>query len=101
MKVKLDYGQTGLEVTLPKDRTLPPLAIRHAEPLGDPAAVLEEALKNPIGTPPLSELARGKKSACVVICDITRPVPEQADLLPPILRTLEEAGIPRSKHRAS
>ncbi|HEY2909942.1 MAG TPA: nickel-dependent lactate racemase [Gemmataceae bacterium] len=94
MKVTLDYGRTGLEVSLPEDRLIaPPLAIRHTEPLADPDAAIEAALAKPIGSRPLSELARGKKSACIVICDITRPVPNQK-LLPPILRTIESAGIP-------
>lgn len=44
----------------------------------------------------MAELARGRKDACVVICDITRPVPNQV-LLRPILSTLEKSGIPRKK----
>ncbi len=96
MKLTLDYGKTGLEVTLPQDRFLvPPLSIREADPIADPTAALEAALASPIGTAPLLELARGKTTACVVICDITRPVPNKV-LLPPILRTLEAAGVPRS-----
>jgi lactate racemase len=96
MKVTLDYGRTGLDVTLPDDRTIGPLAIREAAPLAHPVNALEAALRNPIGTKPLSELARGKKSACIVICDITRPVPNKL-ILPPVLRTLEASGIPREK----
>ena len=96
MQITLDYGKTGLTVTLPDDRLVaPPLAIRPAPPLTNPEAALEAALANPIGTKPLSELARGRKTACVVVCDITRPVPNSL-LLPPVLRTLEAAGVPRS-----
>src|SRR5437764_10775603 len=94
MQVTLDYGRTGLTVTLPDDRVVGPLAIRPAIPLPDPAAALEDALARPIGTPPLSAIARGRKNACVLICDVTRPVPNRL-LLPPILRTLEAAGIAR------
>jgi nickel-dependent lactate racemase len=95
MKVTLDYGKTGLEVTLPDDRLIgPPLTIRATPPLADPSAAIEQQLQQPIGTPPLLELARGKRSACIVICDITRPVPNQL-ILPPVLRTLEQAGVPR------
>ena len=97
MKVRLDYGKTGLDVELPGNgKVVGPLSIREAPPLANPQAALEAALANPIGTAPLAELAKGKKDACIVICDITRPVPNQL-LLPPILRTLEEAGIPREK----
>ncbi len=95
MNLTLDYGKTGLEVTLPDDRLLaPPLAIRPSEPLADPSAAVEAALAAPIGTRPLAELAHGKKTACVVVCDITRPVPNTL-ILPPLLRTLEAAGVPR------
>jgi nickel-dependent lactate racemase len=94
MRCTLDYGRTGLAVTLPDDRVVGPLAIRPAPPLADPAAAVEEVLRKPIGTPPLTELARGRRNACIVICDITRPVPNRL-LLPPMLRILEEQGIAR------
>ena len=94
MRVTLEYGKTGLEVELPDDRVLGSLAIKPAPPLEQPESVLREKLVHPTGSPPLAELARGKKSACIAICDITRPVPNSL-LLPPILATLEAAGIPR------
>src|SRR5262252_5097640 len=94
MRVTLDYGRTGLEVELPADRVVGPLAIRAATPLPDPDAALAQALAQPIGTPPLADLARGRKNACILVCDITRPVPNRI-LLPPILRTLEQQGIAR------
>src|ERR687887_374890 len=93
MKVTLDYGRTGLDVTLPDDRTVGPLAIREAPPLADPAGALEDALRNPIGTRPLAELAKGRKSACILICDITRPVPNKL-FLRPMIETLTSSGIP-------
>ncbi len=95
MRIKLDYGRTGLDVELPGDRVVGPLEIREAPPLADPAAALEAALAAPVGCRPLAEIARGKRYACVLVCDITRPVPNRL-LLPPILRTLEAQGIARS-----
>lgn len=95
MQVTLDYGKTGLPVTLPADRLIaPPLTIRDAPPLANPHAAIDAVIADPIGTRPLAELARGKKTACVVICDITRPVPNKL-ILPPLLRTIEAAGVPR------
>jgi lactate racemase len=41
-------------------------------------------------------LARGRTDACIVICDITRPVPNRM-ILTPMLATLESAGIARDK----
>jgi lactate racemase len=94
MQITLDYGRTGLTVNLPDDRIVGPLSIRTATPLSDPDAVLADCLRKPIGTPPLAELARGRKNACILICDITRPVPNR-QILPPLLRTLEAEGIAR------
>lgn len=96
MRVTLEYGKTGLEVELPDDRVVGPLAIKPATPLDEPGKVLAEKLARPTGTKPLAELAKGRKSACILICDITRPVPNSL-LLPPILETLEASGIPRDK----
>jgi nickel-dependent lactate racemase len=94
MRVRLEYGRTGLDVELPDDRPIRALAYKDAVPLVDPDAELREMLENPIGTPPLAELARGRKSACIVICDITRPVPNEM-ILRPVLATLESSGIER------
>jgi len=94
MRCKLDYGRTGLDIELPDDRVIGPLEIRPAAPLANPAAAIAHVLRSPIGTPPLAEIARGRRNACILICDITRPVPNKL-ILPQILHTLEEQGINR------
>jgi nickel-dependent lactate racemase len=96
MRVTLDYGRSGLPVELPDDRVVGPLDIRPAPPLADAAAAVERAVAQPIGSKPLATLACGRKNACILVCDITRPVPNRI-ILPPILRTLEEQGIPRKE----
>ncbi len=96
MRVRLEYGRTGLEVELPDRLGMRTLSYKRAEPLADPEAALQEVLDHPTGSPSLAELARGRKDACVVICDITRPVPN-ALILEPLLATLEASGIPREK----
>jgi nickel-dependent lactate racemase len=96
MRVTLDYGRTGLQVELPHEHVVGPLAIKPATPLADPNAAVAEAIANPTGSAPLAQLAKGRKNACILVCDITRPVPNKI-LLPPLLRTLEEQGIPRKE----
>ncbi len=54
------------------------------------------ALNEGVGARSLVEEARGKTSACILICDITRPVPNGL-LLPQILRQLLEAGMRQDK----
>jgi nickel-dependent lactate racemase len=96
MRVHLEYGRTGLEVDLPDRNVVKCLGYKPGTPLADPQQAVWEQLARPSGTPPLAELARGRQSACVVICDVTRPVPNRI-LLPPILETLEASGIPRDR----
>ena len=95
MRVHLEYGRSGLDVELPDRHVVKCLGYPPSQPLADPqAAVRQCAGAAQSASPPLAELARGRRNACVVICDVTRPVPN-AVLLPPILETLEAAGIPR------
>src|SRR5260370_25928688 len=94
MRITLDYGRTGMDVELPADRLVGPLAIRDAAPLADPEAAITRAMVDPIGSRSLGEIAQGRRNACILVCDITRPVPNRL-ILPPMLRTLEERGIAR------
>ena len=96
MQVCLEYGRSGLEVELPDNRVIRTLAYKNAVPLEHPAASLNEVLHQPNGTPPLGELARGRSSACIVISDITRPVPNEL-ILQPLLETLHESGLTRDQ----
>ena len=94
LQFTLDYGRTGLPVSLPADRVVGPLAIKHVPQLEDPEGAVAAALEKPIGTQSLRALAKGRKDACILICDITRPVPNQT-ILRPTLQVLDEAGISR------
>jgi lactate racemase len=96
LKLTLDYGRTGLKVELPAERVVGPLAIRDVPPLEDPEAAVARALDEPIASASLRKLAQGRKDACILICDITRPVPNRT-ILDPTLRVLHEAGIARDK----
>ena len=92
MKIKLDYGRDGLEIEVPDSAEV--LQMAPSDGLDRIEERMDHALAYPIGTPSLRRLARGRKNACIVIADITRPVPN-AVILPPMLRMLEEEGIAR------
>jgi nickel-dependent lactate racemase len=94
MKVDLAFGKTGITVDLPDGFRYRVLEARSARPLADCRSSLESALDRPIGALPLAELARGKRTAAISICDITRPAPNRLTV-PPVLRRLEQAGIRR------
>ncbi len=92
MDVDLRCGKETLELVVPDSTVV--LEMRPLAPLVDAAAAVRDALVHPIESPALAELARGRKSACIVISDVTRPVPNPI-ILPPMLETLEASGIPR------
>ena len=94
VRVDLAYGKEGLTVELPDKNVVKVLAMKEVPAVGDPTKLLKEKLARPTGSFPLSELARGRKTAAIAVSDITRPVPNTV-LLPPILSVLEESGIER------
>ena len=92
MQIGLRYGREGLVVELPDRNVRHVLRLHPGPPLADVAAATREALAQPRESAPLVELARGRRSACVLIPDLTRPLPG-ARLLPPVLEALGEAGL--------
>lgn len=92
MRVELSYGRGGYPVDLRDDWTVTVIRKPAMPALPDPAAAVERALSAPMGARSLAVEARGARSACILICDITRPVPNGL-LLPRIIRTLLDAGI--------
>lgn len=90
--VELRYGRHGLLLALPANANAtiirkPPMPI-----LSDPQRAIRQALAKPIACDPLSSCAKKAKSACIAICDITRPVPNHL-FLRPIIETLLASGI--------
>jgi nickel-dependent lactate racemase len=53
---------------------------------------IQDTFLNPIGTPRIAELARGKKEVAILFDDLSRPT-KVAELVPYILKELNEAGI--------
>jgi nickel-dependent lactate racemase len=79
VRVRLDYGTDGLEVDLPDERTtiIEPMA-RPAVP--DARATLRQAVRAPLGRPPLGEIVRPGQKVAISVCDITRAQPRQDQL---------------------
>ncbi len=96
MRIGMRYGHGFLDVDVPDENLAGILTIQHEKPLRDPETSLRKVVESPINSLPLGQLADGRTSACIIISDITRPVPNQV-ILPPILNTLEQQGIPREK----
>src|SRR5436309_11492327 len=76
MKLRLDYGTTGLLAEFPDDRTtvIEPMYVPAA---ADQRATLIAALRRPMGKPPLREVVRPGQKIAISVCDITRAQPRQ------------------------
>lgn len=88
----LEYGKVGHPVTIDDRNLVRELRQRPVRALENAAAEIMRALRQPLGTAPLRDLAFGRRNACVVVCDITRPVPSGL-ILEPMLEELAAVGI--------
>lgn len=90
------YGDVDLTLDFPDRWHVHTLAMKDAPEVGP--AEIERAFANPIGTPPIHQLAKGRKSATIVVDDVSRPTPAST-LIPYVLRELARAGVPKSEIR--
>ncbi|MGH3490215.1 MAG: nickel-dependent lactate racemase [Actinopolymorphaceae bacterium] len=84
--VRLAYGDDGLDVRLPAERTAL-VQPRYRPGVADPGATLTEALRRPVAGPPLREMVRKGQTVAISACDITRPQPRQL-MIPAVLAEL-------------
>ena len=90
--IAVHYGQEVQSVGVPRGNMGQVLRAVELTPIHNPALALRQALRTPISSKPLKELARGKRSCCIVVSDQTRPVPNSL-ILPVLIDELKEAGI--------
>jgi len=94
--VHILYGKSGLQIRLPRDAQATVIGKRPMAKLPDPQAAVRDALAHPVGAAPYAALVHGRKSACILICDITRPVPNHL-FLRPLIEGMLAAGMPRER----
>ncbi len=92
MRVKMNYGRNGLYIDFPESWDITVIEKTAMPVPPDPAKAVLEALAGPVGSGTLVAEAAGRRSACILICDITRPVPNGV-ILTPILQELLKAGL--------
>jgi len=87
MEVKLPYGESSIRVEVPDSAEV--LLTEEIPALGDEDGCAAESLADPIGSPPLADLARPGDKVAIVISDITRPTPNHK-IVPWVLEALKE-----------
>ena len=93
MKINFPYGKSTLEYDFSGECLLGTLssAIHGYTAKATPEVLVREAMKNPIGSPSLAELARGKKNVVLIASDHTRPVPSKV-IVPPMLEEIRSTS---------
>ncbi len=95
MQIDLSFGHNGLKLTLPDSLAATVIRKPTMPVTRSSAEIIDSALASPIGAEQLESLASGAASACILICDITRPVPNGL-FLRPLIERLIAGGIPKS-----
>ena len=88
-EIKLPCGKALLSVNIPDNELQGVFHASLPEKSPDPDKEVLRALREPFNSPALAELARGKKSAVIIISDHTRPVPSR-HILPHMLSEMRK-----------
>jgi nickel-dependent lactate racemase len=86
MRVNLQYGTHGLDVTIPAEHVTV-LAPRFIPAVADEEKAFVESIRSPLESAPLRSLIAADDRLAIVTADITRPLPSDR-LLPWLLREL-------------
>lgn len=96
MQVELQYGHGDLSLNLPDDWDVHVIRKIEMPVVENPEEAVAKAFNNPVGCNRLEEIARARKRACIVICDITRPVPN-GSVLPVLITQLMNGGMEKNQ----
>jgi len=88
----LPYGKTEVSVDIPSKYRVRVLKPANTPVVADEITEIERALKNPVNSKCLSEIASPGQKAVIIVSDTTRPTPT-ARLLPPLISELNTAGV--------
>jgi len=91
-KFQVPYSKTSLEFNLLSGMHVTVAVSKPAKPVKNASSAIQTALNQPVGTPPLRELAKAGDKVCIVFTDITRSSPDH-QLVPALLHELETSGV--------
>lgn len=91
-RISLPYGKETIEVLVPEAQLVGAYSPRDIPPVADIKSEVRRCLANPIHSPSLQELVRGKQKVVFVADDITRLTPTD-QLIPILLDECNQAGV--------
>ena len=86
------YGDTNLEIDFPPTWNVTVCTMPGQERARVTKEAFKHAFDHPIGTPLISELARGKRDVAIIFDDLSRPT-RTSEIVPYILTEIKKAGI--------
>ncbi len=90
MRVELAFGRGTVSAEVPGIPSF--LSPNDLPGVSSPLEAISCAVREPVGAPPLRELAAGRRTCAIVINDITRPCPTR-EMLEAMLPELAAAGV--------
>jgi len=90
--VWLPYGKSEICVRIPTRNFLGSIEPAEKPSVSDARAEIERALREPIGSKPLSDTVKPEHKVAIVVDDATRPAPSDL-MVPPLLDELNMAGV--------
>jgi len=89
----LPYGREKLNLEVPDDKLAGVLVsnLEEYDPGKEQSQLVLEAMADPIGSPRLKELAKGKQKVVLIASDHTRPVPSK-HIVPHMLQEIREGN---------
>ena len=94
MQVTLPYGKEKIvTIEIPNKNIYFVIGRGEVPALKNPGEEVRRGLRNPIGSPPFSEMVKPKDRVVILGDDITRPTPQDI-IIPVLLNELNAAGVP-------
>jgi len=90
----LKYGRGEINFTIPTEQLLLEILGIDYPAIKDVAATLKHALDHPIDSPPLREIVKPGEKVVITVSDITRMWQKMPMIMPHIINTLNETGVP-------
>lgn len=87
---KSNYGRERLEIDFPDGWRVQRVGLNAPPSIGDEE--IRAAVRQPIGGPALAELARGRKTVCIAVDDLTKPT-QASRIAPIVVDELQRAGV--------
>ena len=90
----LKYGREQVTFSVPEEQILCEVIGKEYPGIADIQQAVQTALNKPVDSPPLREIVKPGEKVVIAVSDITRAWQQMPLVLPVILDTLNQAGVP-------